>query len=335
MKRTLILFAIGMSLVPLSGCELDPFRAALPGVNQITLKLPGAQKSGQALSTGELSPMYEKTANVTGGVNGAVHGVYGLIRKIVSMPATERGENHRQWGPSEPSGLERLSYRFRVERDAPETNPDHYLFGLDARVKGQVKEGDFKNLIRGEVQVDENGEKIGSITLDFSNHGDLKPDACHKGQAVIDFDTRIEPRTVVVNFLGVGNPCNDEPAKDATYIFSGRRNGMGELHFSVVGDLHDPAEKRPAEEVLEIHSQWDANGQGRADITLSGGEVPLELAERGVKAQSVTGTECWDELFGLVYAETEPVQMREHVAGDCDGSGRCDAVGSEDACLRD
>ncbi len=61
-------------------------------------------------------------------------------------------------------------------------------------------------------------------------------------------------------------------------------------------DAHDDVsdEKNTAKEDVQIRSRWNAQGEGRADITLSGGDVPQTYG-------TVSAIECWDSSFARVY----------------------------------
>jgi hypothetical protein len=324
-----------LSLTTACGLRGDPFMEALKKTEQNSkLNVPGKKDDGQALTEGELAPYYQATYNLSRFINGGVGLVFLTIGAITSKPATTREENKRIWGPSEPEGLERISWRFTVERDQPDTNPDHYIFQLEGREKGSDVEEDFKKIYDGEVELNEDLKALGSIKVDFDAHRELKPDACEEGAIVIDFDGQAEPRQLTVSFMQTANTCVNEVPKDATYQYTEAEDASGTLLFYYDANMHvlQPVAKGELE-TFTIHSQWLADGTGRSDVRIEGGEIPGDLSAAGLAEDHVAATECWDELFGLTYADTSPEELREASGNaDCDDQGNCQAVGTPENC---
>jgi hypothetical protein len=69
-------------------------------------------------------------------------------------------------------------------------------------------------------------------------------------------------------------------------------DGTGILFVDAHDDVSD--EKNTAKEDVQIRSRWNAQGAGRADISLSGGDVPQTYG-------TISATECWDSTFARVY----------------------------------
>jgi hypothetical protein len=113
-------FIIAMTLtiaaLTMSGCvpqEEDSedlaFQRAIPMAQSLSITVPDSAGSGQ-LAVGDKSILYELTRQVSTGVNAHVAVALAYPSIIALFPPSERGENFRVWGPSEPKGLERVSW---------------------------------------------------------------------------------------------------------------------------------------------------------------------------------------------------------------------------------
>jgi hypothetical protein len=101
------------------GCGQNDLRLGVPGKGDVTLNVPGASTDGQALRVGDTSELYAATAKIASDVNGGVGFVFDLGDRIMALPPTDTdGETYAVWGPSEPRGLERNSFRFTVNKVA-------------------------------------------------------------------------------------------------------------------------------------------------------------------------------------------------------------------------
>lgn len=307
-RRHLALCACVLAL-PLAACGRDPFLSALPGAEDVSIRVP--ESAGQALSLGERSEFYETTRNVSRGINGGIAGVFGLMDLIVQHPPTVREENVRVWGPSEPRGLEDTSYKFTVEL----TGENEYSYKLEGKPKGSEDDA-FVVIWDGVAYPGEDNVGTGVLNLHFSNARALKPSDCTVGDAEVTYDaTNPERRTVDVAFDGVANACNDEAPTIATYHYSEASDGSGDFQFSANGNIHKAEEQKPLIETLTINSRWLATGAGRSDVVISGGEVPSDLMTYlpDSDATSVRATECWDDAFALTFSDTDPEELREHI----------------------
>lgn len=308
MNRRLALCACILSL-PLAACGRDPFLGAIPTTEDISIRVP--ESAGQALSLGERSEFYETTRNVSRGINGGIIAVFALMDAIVHQPPTVKEENLRVWGPSEPRGLEDVSYKFTVERTAD----NEYTYKLEGRPKGAGDDA-FVVIWDGVAYPGEDNVGTGVLNLHFGNARSLKPSDCLEGDAEVVYDvTNPELRTVDVTFTDVANACNDEEPTLATYHYSEAADGSGDFQFSANGNVHQANEEKPLIETLTIKSRWLGTGAGRSDVVISGGEIPADLETYLPEsdATSVRATECWDEGFGLTFSDTDPEELREHI----------------------
>ena len=82
----------------------------------------------------------------------------------------------------------------------------------------------------------------------------------------------------------------------------------GEYGFSIVGDVHaDDPERQDLilKENLSYHVRWMASGMGRADVLVTGGDLPSVTPS----VESFQVSECWDEFFNRVYYQETVVPV--------------------------
>src|SRR5687767_11722610 len=106
-KSAGLLLAVGLSACGPKGVDLA---SAIPEDSAAKINVPGGG-NGQAL-VGDRSALYEHTYNISRGINGGVGFVLALSRAIAKEEPTKVEGDTYTWGPSEPKGLERISYRF-------------------------------------------------------------------------------------------------------------------------------------------------------------------------------------------------------------------------------
>jgi len=301
---TTLLAASALSLTV--GCgRADPFVDALPSAADVEIKVPEHQ--GQALGTGERSELYNHTYNISRGVNAHIGAVFAIIDAIVHTPPSEEGEDYRVWGPSEPRGLDRLSYRFSAQL----AEEGVYTYQLEARDKGETSEDAFRTIWDGVARPTDDDAGTGELSFLLDNNDN----DCDVGTIHLTYDVSAELRTVDVDFDGVANTCNGEEARAQSYHYSEAADGSGDFMFSLLGNIHAAEEQKPELETMTINSRWLADGSGRGDVVLASSEIEADLAmyapESG--ATHVEVTECWNDLFELTYTTSSPEELAEHL----------------------
>jgi hypothetical protein len=298
------------------GCDTpDPFLDVLPAEADVSVDVP--ESSGQALSLNERSEFYEVTYNVSRGINAHIKAVFAIMHAIVQQPATTSEEDRRVWGPSEPEGLERLSYRFTVTRIDENT----YDYVLDARLKDQTEESDFLSIWSGTAHPGDGTEKSGNLDIFLDNNND----ECNTGAAHVKYAIDAESRQVDVDFDELANLCDDEDRIIAHYFYQEMADASGTFQFKVNANIHDEEEEKPELESWTINSRWLADGSGRSDVVLSGEEIAADLTTHlpESNATEIQVTECWDDGFGLVYTDTQPAELREAVREELGEADDC------------
>lgn len=322
MKRTMSLIHQLAPLVTLaalvnvtSACDgAARFRQAIPAKSTVQMNVPGLDGSGalrQALTVGEEAGLYRETVKIASSVNGGALWVFGVIDAILAHPPTTAEGDTAVWGPTEPRGLEKLSFRFTVVKLAEQ----HFTYELEARPKGEESEDAFVSVFEGEAFPGEDHDGTGSLTYHLGSLRSLNGDECLTGEIDVAYDAASEPRLLDVVFAQVANECAGETPRDAHYVYAEAADKSGQMDFAVNANVHKAEENKPGLEVLSVRSRWLATGAGRSDVRVSGDEIAADLAANipGTTATTVDVVECWDDAFGLVYGDTTPDELEPHL----------------------
>jgi hypothetical protein len=309
MKKTLACMTTAVAVAS-SACGLANDNALLRAVPQrgtVSMNVPASQ--GQALSLGETSPFYQSTVSISTSVNGGIAGVYNVIEAITALPPTSTDNaTVAVWGPSQPRGLERNSFRLTVTK----VSDGVYAYVLAARPKASVDEEDFVAIVDGTAQPNDDSDGSGSLNVHWGALRSLDDSECMIGELRSTYDAASEPRALAVTFVEAQDGCRDQgPPTSAEYLYTETTAGTGTLDYAQQKDIHTRNDNKPLDETFEVHSQWNATGAGRSDVRISGGEVTPDLAAL-LPSSGATGVdvvECWDASFALVYANTTPAEL--------------------------
>lgn len=332
----LSLFTAGLPLLVACGVLPTDLKDILPDDRAISLRVPGAQVPSSPANLGVLRPLLGAASEYQGNaaaiatvVNGHVVDLVGRIRSIASYPPNSMQGNTYIWGPYSPGGLDPLNYRFT----AVKTAEARYTIRLDARPASDST-AKFQTLLDGVVERvlgSETNQGKGNFTVDFDNRRILDPNWMTRGKLSIVYDASTEPRAIEVTLQGfdpssalasnggsgglgqsgLHTEPNAEPAADSvlsTYRYTEAEDSSGTFHFSLRLNVQDAS--LPAAETVTLNARWDAAGRGRADSTMSGEDVPVQLQAAGIDGDVIHATECWDEQFQVVFQDSNPVELR-------------------------
>jgi hypothetical protein len=279
------------------------FKQAIPLAQSMVLEVPASQGSGQ-LALGDKSSLYELTRLVSGNVNAHVAVILAYPALISLLPPTEKGEGFRVWGPSEPQGLEKISWRMRMDK----ISADRFSFKLEGRPKGSTDEAAFLPVMTGEVtpHATDRLKSKGTLKLLFDNSFALDSDPCNTGTIDVVWDAQSTTRAVQVIWTDYENKCEDDKLENATYEYTEAPDKAGTFEFITHSNIHDAAENKPLKDTMSITSRWLSSGQGRSDVVISGEEVTADLQAAALTETAVQATQCWSDLFVLTYADTNP-----------------------------
>jgi hypothetical protein len=261
-----------------------PVRRALPTAAEVRIELPEAEASARRTVVGQIADYYVLTRNTTRELNGVTAWVLLVVHTIVQFPATSVDGDVAVWGPWSDA-LDPAEYRLTV------TSLDDGTFDwqLDGRSKTEV-DATFLTVIAGHAAPsDPIGHGQGTFAIDFAAAEAVNPidNDVEQGTADFAYDLREQDGLrAQVTIHGEGFDDADTPAS-FDYAYRRALDGGGDFGFAVDADLA-PGEGR--EEAL-IVSRWQPDGAGRADASLSGGDLEGEA----------TAVECWDTTFRRVY----------------------------------
>ncbi|MBI5509654.1 MAG: hypothetical protein HY903_12950 [Deltaproteobacteria bacterium] len=318
MKARIVSFFAVITIAAVAACSPlsdEKFRRAIPSDKSVTVNAP--ERDANALTSidatlGATSDYYVTTRRLSRGINGGVRSFVGLIRQIVSQPVTSRDGDRRIWGPG-ADALDPVFYRLV----ATEESPDHFAYALEARPKASEDlDANYLPLISGtsDISSGKNDGK-GTLTLHLDNAVTMDPSACGTGSLDAIYDTTGEPQFLTVAFNDFST-CDEEadgkkPMQAASYYFARAADGSGNFQFIVTGDVHNGALLPLVDETFAIRSRWLPTGEGRSDVSISGGDL---LAHDGIAA--VTASECWDSSFALTFQTISPAVVDpSHLGG--------------------
>jgi hypothetical protein len=284
--------------------------AAVPTRGQVRLNVPGADDDGgQALRVGSASEFHAATVRIANQVNGGVGNIFRIVEAIRALPPADTdGATYAVWGPSEPRGLERNSFRFTVNKVAD----GEFDYRLEARPKDATTEDAFVVVFEGTSFPSGEGDGgHGELDVHWGALRSLDDTQCMIGDLHVVWAGDTEPRTLDVTFLEAADGCRDEAPTNATYHYVEAADGAGSLDFAQRRNVHQLDESKPLEEVFAVRSRWLADGAGRSDVRIAEGEIATDLAANlpASGATTVDVVECWDASFTVVHSAVTPVEL--------------------------
>jgi len=257
---------------------------------------------------------YGFTRAVRGGVNLVTAGVLGSVWTLVHLEPTAIVDGEATWGPY-TDALEPVTYRFRVTRVAR----GEYDYVLEGRPKTSDSDADYRAVLSGHgygKAHPDHGQ--GDFSIDLSAAHELDPVAhaddsgtvriVHDLPRDIDAGGKGLPRTITAT-VEPDPAVNPESFRVTS---KAELDGTGSLHVDAKSDVDDS--KATALEDVTIDSRWRADGAGRADIVIAGGDIPADPG-------TVSAVECWGADF-----------MRSYYADSIDFE---QAQGDQTACVYD
>lgn len=298
-----------LSLIALSGCTLEKkddageFRDAVPQSQSIALSGPdgngatataAAGPSLRTLDTGANTPYakwYGFTRAMRDGVNSTTAAVLGGVWLVVQSAPSDVSADSATWGPWNDE-LAPASYRVRVTRVAT----DEYDYVLEGHSKNSTTDSDYRAVLSGHgygKQHAKHGQGTFTIDLDVAKALDPYQHQNDSGKVTVihdlphDFTDNLAalPRTITAAVT---------PAGDAHYTVESqaRVDHTGTIHVVAHVDIDDS--KMTLLEDVVVDSRWAASGAGRADIDISGGDLPASIG-------MVDAAECWGTDFAQSY----------------------------------
>lgn len=301
--------------------DVSKFQEAIPQADHVKVAGPedaqgGSSSAGQNIqadepwANGPWAKYYGFTRHVRKGVNQVAGVVLGSVWIIVHTHPTSVDEKEATWGPWTDS-LEPVTYRFRVT----EVGQKQYEYRLEGRPKGSSSDADYKTVLLGKgcgKGHPNHGDGDFSIDLDVAHELDpfnVDPEETGKIKIVHDLPPDItsnlfsQPRTITAEVT----PSHT----DAWFTVTSKSaaDGTGTLKVDAFTDADDS--NMTQKEDISILSQWNGTGAGRADITLTGGDVPADPGK-------VTAVECWgSDFYRVYYTDSINYEATEGEASAC------------------
>jgi hypothetical protein len=243
------------------------------------------------------------------GLNAMVFKVLDMVDALAkNHPPTTRKVGARVWGPVYLSD-ENITIRFEMNRETSTQKLPVYEYCLHA-ARGK-KDLDKANSLNCGVESDDSGlvrvlfgafspggaddtarEGVGNLTLDLNlsrSAGVVQPD--DKGVISVEYDNSVDQTTIQIHIRDVSDDGNDRfLPSGADYLYHRRADTSGDFKFEIVADFVDAIFYNP--ENLNIGARWRADGAGRADATVSKGDLVDD---------SVSVTQCWDGALETVF----------------------------------
>jgi hypothetical protein len=253
-----------------------------------------AQASGP-LKRGEYAKWYGFTRAVRGGVNVVTAWVLGSAWAIVNTEPSSLKDGEAIWGPY-TDALEPVTYRFRVTR----LGEGEYDYVLEGRPKQSSSDDAYLTVLSGHgfgKRRAEHGQ--GEFTIDLSAARRLDPFNHENDSGTVHIEHQLPhdlargdalPRTIIAEVTP------DPDVNPESYVVKSIANedGTGSLRVDAKSDVDDT--KATQLEAVTVASRFRADGAGRADISITGGDIP---ADPGV----VNAVECWGADFKRSYYE--------------------------------
>jgi len=289
--------------------EADEFRNALPREETVKMSVPEA-KGGQALTVesqtqalmmGATADTLQLTRLVSGVVNGGGALVLGLVKLVVSFPATTVSATQAVWGPWEDRN-DPVTWKLTVDK----IGPADYSYKLEGRDKTMAS-GAFTTILSGnhKPSLDGSGMPIegfgsGNFLLDHDARNTLPAPPRHPLNNMPDVGTAgytyartsaSADVTVDAAFRNVRDDDHPGQRVNLDYRYRQTPGGGGSMEFVHAGQ---PIMGMAAG-VWAVKSRWQQTGAGRSDVRAKGGDIPAGM--------TATLSECWDTNYASRFAE--------------------------------
>jgi hypothetical protein len=254
---------------------------AIPTNDQVAIKLPQTATRVDNAAVGDLATFYVATRGVTLTFNGGSAWVLILIHTIVQFPVTSVSGNTYTWGPWSGSALDPAIYKLDVTANADGTYD--YVFSGHAKSDATAH---FLTLIDGHADPTPGELKgNGTFLLDFDASRVVDPIDNANNHGQVDVNYNLATRHLDLTIMSTD--ANGQAAS-ADYAYDEGVDGSGNMTFDVLANVGGTA----AEEDLTLRSRWEANGAGRGDARITGGDLG---------STSAIASECWSSSFLRVF----------------------------------
>lgn len=292
-RHVLLLLSGALALSASSACgnysnEDLEYMSAIPQRDDVAIEVP---RRGLLVAVGAAEG-WRTTLEVTRALNRTADAFLALIDAIRRNSPTRRLPDQRIWGPFPADEHPGWQVEFRMNRTVAGGDAVAFDYAL-AMIPpaGVTLPGNARDtVIIGGTFAASGGVRVGeghlSITLvEARAAGLVFKDLDKLRTLTIDYSTRVWPRRVAMH---IENEPSETDAASADYTYQQAENGDGAMTFSLPQDI---VAGPLGPETLSVQSRWLGAGQGRADISVTGGDVVGEA----------TSLECWGNDFRSTY----------------------------------
>jgi len=296
----------------------NEFQEALPEQGSVNVDGPDGARADMGAQSGTFGTMaggassdpafwYTFTRDVRDGVNVVTGVVLVSVWAIVHTEASDIDDDHAVWGPYEGDALDPARYRLTVSR----IGEHHFRYLLEGQKKSG---GEYLSVLDGDGYSrasESHGD--GQFVLDLGNAKLLDPSRHQNDSGTVtivhelpqDIGRRRDalPRTIVAT-------VDPDGEASLSITSSAHEDHTGELDITAHTDIDDS--HATALEDVSVVSRWRSTGAGRADIGISGGDLPA------AGLAGVTAVECWGSDFARVfYSDSAGTKPTEGDASEC------------------
>lgn len=287
-KNILSLAIAGLALTFAAGCEPiedGPDASAYTNVLPDQRILVNMPTDDGARAIGETADSYIWTRNATQHVNGLIGFVLTTVDTITDFqPTYANDQNQYMWGPWNDGGLDPVQTALWVEHDV---DADVYGWAIVQRPVDSTSDEDWVPVVAGEAIPGESDEySSGTFAIDFDAIASLNPAETTVGVFATTYSITADGVTAEAAFQDFAD--DGQELHDALYRYEQDSTGAGFMDLGLTEDFEEGTEQ----ETIVLRTRWMADGQGRGDMVVFGGDLgPFVLA----------GSQCWDGAYDSVY----------------------------------
>ena len=303
-------FALSSSLLVLSlvGCG-DPGSAyhddVLPTESKLAINLPDSDATAKDADGGtDFAQYYSTTRTVTEGVNGIIKVILGTVAYVTTTQTpswTDDSKTQAMWGPYSDSGLDPVQTGLWVRAE----DDGSYTWAIFDLENGADVATDAVAIVAGVVDAGSTRDDAsGQFGVDFTTANSMDPASTLTGEWGVQYAYDVDGVGAVVAANDYGVAAGGERV-DAAYAYNEDYEGSGEMDLAWLADVDGGG----SNELATMRSRWEADGQGRGDVQVTGGDIGTMV---------VSASECWGSSFTRVfYTDSAGMQPEEGVESDC------------------
>lgn len=274
-----------LPLILLAACTpsaVGEFRSVLPDER---LMIDTSGMAARMRGAGEPSENAVDTLGTAQGINDLLVDVLGSIEEITSYPPSwEPTERVATWGPWEDDGIEgRLWVR--------ERRNGGYGWAFEFRFVGEGEDA-WRSPVVGRIDAgSDDTNSSGTMLVDAAVWGEFDPTVTATGGGLVTYSLDEHGASANIALDDYAEEPGDDTA-DALISWTSAVEGGGSLDFVAVTDAED--DPGSLDELWVTHSRWLADGSGRSDVRVTGGDLGV---------LSFYETDCWDASLTSTFYE--------------------------------